>query len=122
VEAQMKNVQLDNLWSFVRDYYGCEHGVIISKGRTRPAVMVRQVFFYLARRHEYISLNQIGLYSGGRDHSTVIHGVNTIENLMLYDKQLCVDIATLIDNIQRPQDYQHESAVLPAWHGFIAGA
>jgi len=52
-----------------------------SRKRTRSIVVPRQVGMYLARRFTSSSLGEIGLYFGGRDHTTVLHAVQKIERL-----------------------------------------
>jgi chromosomal replication initiator protein len=52
-----------------------------SRKRTRSIVVPRQVGMYLARRFTASSLGEIGLYFGGRDHTTVLHAVQKIERL-----------------------------------------
>jgi len=54
---------------------------IKSDRRPRNLVVPRQTFMYLARRLTIKSLPQIGLYIGGRDHTTIMHGVARIEQL-----------------------------------------
>jgi chromosomal replication initiator protein len=50
-----------------------------SRKRTRSIVVPRQIGMYLARRFTSSSLGEIGLYFGGRDHTTVLHAVQKIE-------------------------------------------
>ena len=59
-----------------------------SRKRTRSIVVPRQVAMYLARRHTGSSLGEIGLFFGGRDHTTVLHAVQKIEGLREQDVTL----------------------------------
>ena len=49
-----------------------------SKKRHKSIAFPRQVCMYLARRHTRYSLEEIGGYFGGRDHTTVMHAVRTV--------------------------------------------
>lgn len=51
-----------------------------SKDRSRPLVELRSIFFYIGRTMGY-SLKELGGYMGGKDHTTVIHNINTFKNL-----------------------------------------
>ena len=46
--------------------------MIVSKNRSTSVNESRRLFANLARKHTDLSLNQIGLYLGGRSHSTVL--------------------------------------------------
>lgn len=65
----------------VAKYYG-DVSVKEIKGQKRKAPMVRarHMVFYLASTHCKLSTTHIGLVSGGRDHSTVIHGRDSIRD------------------------------------------
>ena len=57
------------------------------KTRKREIVVARQVSMYLAKEYTNMSLKSIGSHFGGRDHSTVIHAIQSINNLMETDKK-----------------------------------
>jgi len=50
--------------------------------RVMPLAAVRQACFGMLRRHEGRSLAQIGRYFGGRDHTTVMHGIKAHQERM----------------------------------------
>src|SRR5262249_5655378 len=59
-----------------------------SRGRSRQVMLPRQVGMYLARRLTALSLEQIGAYFGGRDHTTVLHACRKVEQALAYDADL----------------------------------
>ncbi len=63
----------------VTDFYGVRVPDLQSKRRYRSITTPRQVCMYLARRHTRHSLEEIGGHFGGRDHTTVMHAVQTVE-------------------------------------------
>lgn len=76
----------------LRDFTGRRRDV-----RTARA---RQVAMYLSYRLTGRSLPQIGLHLGGRDHSTVLHGVQTVQKLIdSSDEKLIADIADIKQKI-----------------------
>jgi chromosomal replication initiator protein len=63
----------------VTEFYGVRVPDLQSKRRHRSITTPRQVCMYLARRHTRHSLEEIGGHFGGRDHTTVMHAVQTVE-------------------------------------------
>jgi chromosomal replication initiator protein len=71
-----------------------------SRRRFRKALLPRQVSMYLARQLTGLSLEEIGTYFGGRDHSTVLHACRKVEQVLAQDmvlsgtvRQLHADLA-----------------------------
>jgi len=84
---------LDDIARVVCDVYNTTKTEFVSHRRRHYIVEARQVFYWLARKHTSFSLPQIGAFCGGRDHTTVLHGVNKIDaDLARYRKNidLCV--------------------------------
>ena len=63
----------------VSDVFGVTHQDIVGKSRRMEIVQARQVAMYLCRNLLDASLSSIGISFGGRDHTTVIHAIKTIE-------------------------------------------
>jgi chromosomal replication initiator protein len=74
-----KQLQIQTIISAVTDFYGVKITDLQSKRRQRSIALPRQVCMYLARKHTRYSLEEIGGYFGGRDHTTVMHAVKTVE-------------------------------------------
>ena len=69
-------------------YFQVEPRQLQSRARSRNALLPRQVGMYLARQLTELSLQQIGAYFGGRDHSTVLHACRKVEEAMAHDRTL----------------------------------
>jgi chromosomal replication initiator protein len=74
-----RQLQIQTIIAVVTDFYGVKITDLQSKRRQRSIALPRQVCMYLARKHTRYSLEEIGGYFGGRDHTTVMHAVKTIE-------------------------------------------
>jgi chromosomal replication initiator protein len=61
---------------------------LISKKRTRPLTDPRHIAMYLARRLTGLSFPELGREFGGRDHSTIQHGVSKVDELLAKDPDL----------------------------------
>ena len=63
-------------------YFSLSTGDLSSKSRSRPLTQARHIAMYLMRECTGLSLVKIGEIFGGRDHSTVLHGVKKVEDEM----------------------------------------
>ena len=59
------------------------------KSRKAEIALARQLSMYLCRDLLGASLNKIGLFFGGRDHSTVIHALKVVEDKKQKDTIFC---------------------------------
>ena len=73
-----KKVTPSVIINVVAEHFGVRVEDILSKKRTADVAMARQVAMYLCREMTDISLQEIGKTLGGKDHTTVIHGVDKI--------------------------------------------
>ena len=69
-------------------YFQVPPGQMCSRRRSREVMLPRQVGMYLARQLTSLSLEQIGTYFGGRDHSTVLHACRKVEQALTSDAHL----------------------------------
>jgi len=66
-----------------------------SKRRARSIVRPRQVAMYLAKNLTNCSYPQIGSRFGDRDHTTVMHAVRKVEDMIAEDKQFSDDVSMI---------------------------
>jgi chromosomal replication initiator protein len=85
-------ISIDEIIDKVADYYKIPSNTIREKNRRKEVAQCRQVAMYMAKSITNHSLKSIGLHFGGRDHSTVIHAVQNIENLQKTDENIRKDI------------------------------
>lgn len=78
-DEPVETIWLDDIARVVCGIFGVMKVDFISPRRAISCVEARQVFYWLARNYTSFSCPQIGAFAGGRDHSTVIHGVNKID-------------------------------------------
>jgi len=79
----------------VTRYYNLKVTDLLSKRRHKSVALPRQVAMWLARRHTRYSLEEIGGHIGGRDHSTVLHAVRTVDHRREIDSMLSSDVSRL---------------------------
>jgi chromosomal replication initiator protein len=86
---------LQQIIESVTRYYDVKLTDLLSKRRHKSIAMPRQVCMYLARKHTRFSLEEIGGYFGGRDHTTVMHAVRTIEEKTGSDQKLQAEVGRI---------------------------
>jgi len=90
--SEKKSLGPTRICKEVASVFGVDETSMQSKRRTQPLALARQVAMFLCREMTDNSLKTIGLYFGGRDHSTVIHAVKLISEKMKSDRNLSVKI------------------------------
>ena len=88
-------VQIQTIINAVTEFYQVKVTDLQSKRRQRSIALPRQLCMYLARRHTRYSLEEIGGYFGGRDHTTVMHAVRTIETRVSTDGKFAQEVTGL---------------------------
>ncbi|MDP6955667.1 MAG: chromosomal replication initiator protein DnaA, partial [Planctomycetota bacterium] len=76
---------IHDILSLVTEHFSVRLADLQSRRRTQSIVLPRQVAMYLARKITPLSLEEIGSYFGGRDHSTVLHAVNKVSGTLERD-------------------------------------
>jgi chromosomal replication initiator protein len=75
-------VDIDYIQKTVSEYYKVEVDELKDKTRKKEIVIARQVAMYFAKEYTGHSLKSIGYQFGGRDHSTVIHAVQSVNDMI----------------------------------------
>ena len=95
-----KRVKIEDIQRVVARQYNVSRADLLSSRRTANVVRPRQVAMYLAKLLTLRSLPEIGRRFGGRDHTTVLHAVRKIENLVSTDSALAGEIELLKRQLQ----------------------
>jgi chromosomal replication initiator protein len=90
-----KRVKIEDIQRVVARQYNVSRADLLSSRRTANVVRPRQIAMYLAKTLTLRSLPEIGRRFGGRDHTTVLHAVRKIENLVGNDAALADEIELL---------------------------
>lgn len=95
LRASERKISVEEIQRKVSDYYNIRLSDIIGPKRLRSYARPRQVAMYLCKQLTSRSLPEIGRRFGGRDHTTVMHGVRRIEELKASDGQIAEDVEML---------------------------
>ena len=95
LRASERKVTVEEIQRKVSDHYNIRLSDMIGPKRLRSYARPRQVAMYLCKHMTSRSLPEIGRRFGGRDHTTVMHGVKRIEELKISDGQIAEDLELL---------------------------
>ena len=83
----------------VSGFYDVRLADLLSKRRNKSIARPRQIGMWLARKHTRYSLEEIGSYFGGRDHTTVMHAIKAVELRRDNDPGLSREVATIEERL-----------------------
>ncbi len=95
VKSVTREVSIEFIQKAVCDYYSIPFEKLREKTRKRHIVQARQLSMFLAKNFTKNSLKAIGKHFGGRDHSTVIHSCQAVQNMIDTDNQFKEDVVEL---------------------------
>ncbi|MGR3467883.1 MAG: chromosomal replication initiator protein DnaA [Shimia sp.] len=95
LRASDRKITVEEIQRKVCDHYNIKITDLVGPKRLRAFARPRQVAMYLSKRMTQRSLPEIGRKFGNRDHTTIMHGVKRIEELMSQDSQIADDLETL---------------------------
>ncbi len=95
LRASDRKVTIEEIQRKVSEHYNIRLSDMIGPKRVRAIARPRQMAMYLSKQLTSRSLPEIGRRFGGRDHTTVMHGVKKIEELKGLDNQLAEDLELL---------------------------
>ena len=75
-------VGIDYIQKTVSEYYNLNMDQLKDKTRKKEIVIARQIAMYFSKEYTNHSLKSIGYHFGGRDHSTVIHAVQSVNDML----------------------------------------
>jgi chromosomal replication initiator protein len=96
---EQKRITVQQILDAVTKYYNVRLSDLQSKKRHKSIAFPRQVCMYLARKHTRYSLEEIGGYFGGRDHTTVLHAVRTVTSDMNEDPEINRQLAQVEEQL-----------------------
>ena len=100
LRASQRRVSIDEIQRKVCEHFRIRQTEMGSARRAREVARPRQIAMYLAKQLTQRSLPEIGRRFGGRDHTTVIHAVRTIEALRVKDAEIDADVRLLLRQLE----------------------
>ncbi len=82
VVNRRQDISIEEIQRAVCEYFNIPDDLLRGKSRKKEIAFARQIAMYLSKELTNYSLKSIGLHFGGRDHTTVIHAIRIISNLL----------------------------------------
>ncbi|MEF3048103.1 chromosomal replication initiator protein DnaA [Pseudotabrizicola sp. L79] len=95
LRSSEKRLSIEEIQRKVAEHYNVRLSDMIGPKRLRTIARPRQVAMYLCKQLTSRSLPEIGRRFGGRDHTTIMHGIRKIDELMAGDSQMADDVQLL---------------------------
>ena len=92
IKFERKRITVQKIQDTVSEFFDIKKELIQSSSRKREIVQARQVTMFFIKKHTELSLSQIGVQVGNRNHATVLHACNTVKNFYEVDKAFRSDI------------------------------
>ncbi|HEX2972354.1 MAG TPA: chromosomal replication initiator protein DnaA [Tepidisphaeraceae bacterium] len=93
--SEQKRITIQQILDVVTKYYNVRLSDLQSKKRHKSIAFPRQVCMFLARKHTQYSLEELGGYFGGRDHTTVLHAIRTVDEDAKADSRIADQLTQL---------------------------
>ena len=94
------NISIDAIQKIVADHYNRSFTDLKGKKRTKNVRLPRQIARYIARELTEYSTTELGAEFGGRDHTTVMHSCQKIDDLLKSDPVLSSTLNALVNRIK----------------------
>ncbi len=97
---RQSNVTVDMIQRIVAEYFNLSHNDLRGRKRTKAIAFPRQVAMYIVRELTEYSTTEVGREFGGRDHTTVMHACQKVEDRMKTDPTLEPSLQHMIRKIK----------------------
>ncbi len=88
VKETVKTISVEMVQKEVAEFFNLTINDLKNKSRHKNIIVPRQIAMYLARKLTVRSLPEIGAAFGGKDHTTILHAVKKVEEVLLKDEQI----------------------------------
>ena len=96
-DDQKEMISVDNIIDAVTEYFSIDKEALVGKKKNKEIVEPRQICIYLITEFLTLPLVKIGEVFGGRDHTTILHARNKIEEQCKTDGRISVYVKDLKD-------------------------
>ena len=104
-DSEGNSVEIERIKNVVADYFNITSKDLISTSRKQNLVYARDILVYILRENYSFPLKRIGDFLGGKDHSTIAHSFDKIENGIKNDPNVKQDITNISKKIEKMNNY-----------------
>lgn len=95
IQFEKKKITVQKIQETVSHFFNVKKDLIQSASRKREIVQARQVTMFFIKKYTELSLSQIGVHVGNRNHATVLHACNTVKDHLEIDRGFRSDIEAI---------------------------
>ncbi len=99
IKTEVSSIPIESIQKSVASHFNLKISDLKAKKKTKQVVLARQIAIYLSRKLSKSSLIEIGERFGGKDHSTVLHSINKIEQKIHTDPKIVSTIQKIKSKI-----------------------
>ncbi len=92
-------ITIDHIQRKVAEFFGIKLSDLRAQNRTKAIAFPRQIAMYISRQLTHASLSEVGRAFGGKDHTTVLHGVEKIQQMLQEDPKFKKTIDSITQSI-----------------------
>jgi chromosomal replication initiator protein len=96
IHVSRRSVTIESVQETVADHFNIDSDLLRARTRKKEIVVPRQVAMYLSKLLTESSLKTVGLHFGGRDHSTVLHAFQTVQEKCVAGSKLRTDMEAIL--------------------------
>ncbi len=100
VDKPETEVNIEYLHKLAAKHFNINPENLLGKTRKKDIVIARQMAMYLSKKYTNLSLKSIGEYYGKKHHTTVLHAIESIENMMKVDEIIKSTLNSMIEEIK----------------------
>lgn len=104
-DSEGNTVEIERIKNVVANYFNITAKDLVSTSRKQNLVYARDVLVYILRNNYNFPLKKIGDFLGGKDHSTIAHSFDKIENGIEKDSNIKQDITNINKKIEKMNDF-----------------
>ena len=104
-DSEGNTVEIERIKNVVANYFNITSKDLVSSSRKQNLVYARDVLVYILRNNYSFPLKKIGDFLGGKDHSTIAHSFDKIDNGVKNDSNIKQDITNINKKIEKMNDF-----------------
>ena len=98
-DGSRRSITAEQIVDAVGEYFNLTTDILTGSKRDKPIALARQVAMYIMREETQLSLSQIGMRLGKRDHKTIMHGCQKISSDINNDPELRRDVIEIRERL-----------------------
>jgi len=101
----IKRSRVDIIIDYICEHFKLSKGKLFQPRRFTEQVQARQLCWYLFQKYTFLSTPEIGRMFGGKDHTTILHGIKKVYNTLDVDDNYKAQVAAIEYNLENINEF-----------------